>query len=55
MSDERKKRLVGRVVAVRTFRTVDGQLNLEKQQRHLRWMIDQGISAQLSAADFSGG
>ncbi len=40
MNDDRKKRLVGPVIAVRTFRTEDGQLNLDKQQQHLNWMID---------------
>lgn len=44
MSEERQKRLVGPVIAIRTIRTDDGKLNLEKQQRHLKWMIDQGIN-----------
>ncbi|MDP6503021.1 MAG: dihydrodipicolinate synthase family protein [Planctomycetota bacterium] len=44
MSKTRQKRLVGPVNAIRTFRTEDGKLNLEKQRRHLRWMIDQGIT-----------
>ena len=44
MSKTRKERLVGPVIAVRTFRTDDGKLDLEKQRRHLRWMIDQGIT-----------
>jgi len=43
MSDTRQTRLVGPVVAIRTFRTEDGKLDLEKQRKHLRWMIDQGI------------
>ena len=44
MSKARKQRLLGPVIAVRTFRTDDGKLDLEKQQRHLKWMIDQGIT-----------
>ncbi len=44
MSETRRKRLVGPVVAVRTFRTDDGKLDLPKQHRHMRWMIDQGIN-----------
>jgi len=44
MNETRKKRLVGPVIAIRTFRTNDGKLNLEKQQQHLKWMIDQGIN-----------
>ena len=43
MSKERQSRLAGPVIAIRTFRTEDGKLDLEKQRRHLRWMIDQGI------------
>ena len=44
MSAERRSRLVGPVIAIRTFRTEDGRLDLQKQRRHLRWMIDQGIN-----------
>ena len=40
----RQMRLVGPVVVLRTFRTDDGELDLEKQRRHLRWLIDQGIT-----------
>ena len=43
MVTERQRRMVGAVVALRTFRTDDGKLNLEKQRKHLRWLIDQGI------------
>lgn len=43
MNEARKKKLVGPVIAIRTFRTDDGNLNLDKQQRRLRWMIDRGI------------
>jgi len=44
MSKTRQKRLVGPVIAIRTFRTDDGKLDLDKQRRHLDWMIDQGIN-----------
>lgn len=44
MSTTRKHKLVGPVIALRTIRTDDGELNLEKQRGHLRWMIDQGIN-----------
>ena len=44
MATERRHRLVGPLIAIRTFRTDDGELNLEKQRRHLRWLIDQGIN-----------
>ena len=44
MSKTRQSRLLGPVVALRTFRTEDGKLDLEKQRRQLRWMIDQGIN-----------
>jgi len=44
MSSTRQERLVGPVLALRTFRTEDGKLDLDKQQRHLRWVIDQGIT-----------
>jgi len=44
VNEARKKKLVGPVIALRTFRTDDGKLNLEKQRRHLRWLIDQGIT-----------
>ena len=43
MSESRKRRLVGPVIALRTFRTDNGKLDLDKQRRHLQWMIDQGI------------
>jgi len=44
MSATRQGRLVGPVIALRTFRTEDGKLHLEKQRRHLRWLIDRGIN-----------
>ena len=44
MSKARQKRLVGPVISLRTFRTDDGALNLEKQRRHLRWLIEKGIN-----------
>ena len=44
MSRERKNKLVGVVGALRTFRTEDGELDLEKQRFHLNWVIEQGIT-----------
>ena len=44
MSKERQNRLVGPVMALRTFTTEDGELNLEKQRFHLNWVIEQGIT-----------
>jgi len=44
MTDTRRQRLVGPVIALRTFRTEDGRLDLDKQRRHLDWMIEQGIN-----------
>ena len=43
MRESRKRRLVGPVIALRTFRTDNGKLDLDKQRRHLQWMIGQGI------------
>ena len=39
----RRDRLQGPVVTLRTFRATDGQPDLEKQRRHLRWLLDRGI------------
>lgn len=44
MGKERQATLVGPVMVLRTFRTDDGRLDLDKQRRHLRWLIDQGIT-----------
>ncbi len=44
MATTRRNKLVGPVIVLRTFRTDDGKLNLEKQRKHLRWLIDQGIN-----------
>ena len=44
MGKIRQKRLMGPVIALRTFRTEDGKLDLAKQDRHLRWLIDRGIN-----------
>ena len=44
MSNTRKAKLVGPVIALRTFRTDDGKLDLEKQRRHLKWLLDRGIN-----------
>ena len=44
MSNERRKKLVGAVGALRTFRTDDGELDLDKQEFHLNWVIEQGLT-----------
>ena len=44
MSTARKEALVGPVICLRTFRTENGKLDLDKQRRHLRWLLDQGIN-----------
>ncbi len=44
MSAARKSRLVGPVIAIRTYRTDDGKLDLAKQRRQLRWMINQRMN-----------
>ena len=44
MGSERQKTLVGPVIVLRTVRTNDGKLDLDKQRRHLRWLIDSGIT-----------
>ena len=43
MPTERGKKLVGAVGALRTFTNTDFSINLEKQRRHLSWVIDQGL------------
>lgn len=43
MPTERKNKIAGPVIVLRTFRTEDGELNVDKQRRHLRWLLDQGI------------
>jgi 4-hydroxy-tetrahydrodipicolinate synthase len=55
MATSRQEKLVGPVVVQRTFRTEDGQLNLEKQRRHLRWVIDQGITEGNGVIMHAGG
>ena len=44
MATARRSRLVGPVIVLRTFRTEGGKLNLEKQRKHLRWLLNQGIN-----------
>ena len=44
MSKERQRKLVGGVIVLRTFRTEDGKLDLDKQRFHLDWLIDQGVA-----------
>lgn len=55
MPTSRQEKLVGPVVVLRTFRTEDGQLNLEKQRRHLRWLLDQGIEEGNGVVMHAGG
>jgi 4-hydroxy-tetrahydrodipicolinate synthase len=55
MSTTRKEALVGPVICLRTFRTEDGKLNLDKQRRHLRWLLDQGINKGNGVIMFAGG
>ena len=44
MGKSRQRKLVGPVMALRTFRTEEGALDLEKQRFHLNWVIEQGIT-----------
>ena len=44
MGIERQKKLVGPIGAIRTFRTEDGKMDLEKHRFHLNWVIEQGIT-----------
>lgn len=44
MPTERRENLVGPVIVLRTFRTDNGKLNLDKQREHLIWLIDNGIT-----------
>jgi len=55
MSATRRSRLVGPVISLRTFRTDESKLDLEKQQRHLRWLIDQGINEGSGVVMAAGG
>jgi len=55
MSTARKEKLVGPVICLRTFRTEDGKLNLDKQRRHLRWLLGQGINEGNGVIMFAGG
>lgn len=40
MGNERQNRLVGPVIAVRTFKKEDYTPDNEKQRRHLKWVVD---------------
>jgi len=43
MPTDRRKKLVGAVGALRTFTNEDFSINLDKQRRHLEWVIDKGL------------
>jgi dihydrodipicolinate synthase/N-acetylneuraminate lyase len=43
MPTDRGKKLVGAVGALRTMTNDDYSINLDKQRRHLDWVIDQGL------------
>lgn len=55
MSKERQNKLVGPVMALRTFRTEDGELELDKQRFHLNWVIEQGITEGKGCIMVAGG
>jgi len=55
MNEDRKSRMVGPVICLRTIRTQDGAMDLVKQRRHLRWLIDQGINEGNGVIMFAGG
>ena len=44
MPTERKNRLVGPVIVLRTIRTDAGELDIDKQRAHLQWLVDAGIT-----------
>ena len=43
MSKERQSKLVGPVVSLPTFTDEDHNLLLDKQRKHIRWLIDNGF------------
>lgn len=55
MPTARRSKLVGPVIVPRTFRTDEGQLDLEKQRRHLSWLLDQGINEGNGVIMLAGG
>ena len=55
MSTARKSKLVGPVICLRTIRTEDGQMDLDRQRRHLRWLLDQGVNEGNGLIMFAAG
>ena len=55
MNSDRSSLMVGPVICLRTIRTEDGKMDLDKQRRHLKWLLDQGINYGNGVIMFAGG
>ena len=55
MADSRKDKLQGALVSLPTFTDDDQNLVLEKQRRHIRWLLDQGITGDAGVLMVAGG
>ena len=55
MTDSRRDKLVGAVVSLPTFTDDQHNLLLDRQRKHIRWLIGQGITEGTGVLMASGG
>ena len=55
MADSRKDRLVGPVISLPTFTDDEHNLLLDRQRKHIRWLIDNGIGEGSGVLMVAGG
>ena len=49
MTDARQEKLVGAIISLPTFKDENHNLLLDRQRKHIRWLIDQGIGKDAGA------
>jgi dihydrodipicolinate synthase/N-acetylneuraminate lyase len=55
MAASRKEKLVGPVISLPTFTDDDHNLLLDRQRKHIRWLIDSGIREGSGVLMIAGG
>ena len=55
MTKSRREKLVGSVVSLPTFTDDDHNLRLDRERKHIRWLIDNGIKEGTGVLLIAGG
>ena len=55
MTDVRQEKLVGAIISLPTFKDENHNLLLDKQRKHIRWLLSQGVAEGNAVLLIAGG